>query len=415
MISNLKAKLRTISSNSPSSSKTGPIQGELDRGDLGGSIIEGASGSFVLKTTSYSLATSYGDVCLDRLKSLDLSDSQWWTRLDQDIDTRDIVFLDTETTGLAGGTGTLAFLVGIGYLKGDRLVVRQYLARDFDEELPMLEAVTKELSNFKILVTFNGKSFDWPLLESRLVYSRLRPIAWEDSHLDLLYIARRLWGRKLKTCSLTSLEENVLSHYRTGDIPGYMVPEIYRAYLETRRPTDMLAVMDHNQSDILAMAALLIHIGGLFKDPIKSCDPWELFGVARDLERSLRLDQACDCYKYCIKGAKDSNLQLQAKKQLAYLLKRYKGPEAALGLWRLMADEESGQLIFPLIEMAKYLEHREKDFDTALLYTKRALEILDKGLAGYSARIKDDLIKRKNRLLKKKKGRERNGTYRRIV
>ena len=117
MISNLKAKLRTISSNSPSSSKTGPIQGELDRGDLGGSIIEGASGSFVLKTTSYSLATSYGDVCLDRLKSLDLSDSQWWTRLDQDIDTRDIVFLDTETTGLAGGTGTLAFLVGIGYLK----------------------------------------------------------------------------------------------------------------------------------------------------------------------------------------------------------------------------------------------------------------------------------------------------------
>ena len=80
-----------------------------------------------------------------------------------------------------------------------------------------------------------------------------------------------------------------------------------------------------------------------------------------------------------------------------------------------MADEESGQLIFPLIEMAKYLEHREKDFDTALLYTKRALEILDKGLAGYSARIKDDLIKRKNRLLKKKKGRERNGTYRRIV
>lgn len=415
MISNLKAKLRTISSNSPSSSKTGPIQGELDRGDLGGSIIEGALGSFVLKTTSYSLATSYGDVCLDRLKSLDLSDSQWWTRLDQDIDTRDIVFLDTETTGLAGGTGTLAFLVGIGYLKGDRLVVRQYLARDFDEELPMLEAVTKELSNFKILVTFNGKSFDWPLLESRLVYSRLRPIAWEDSHLDLLYIARRLWGRKLKTCSLTSLEENVLSHYRTGDIPGYMVPEIYRAYLETRRPTDMLAVMDHNQSDILAMAALLIHIGGLFKDPIKSCDPWELFGVARDLERSLRLDQACDCYKYCIKGAKDSNLQLQAKKQLAYLLKRYKGPEAALGLWRLMADEESGQLIFPLIEMAKYLEHREKDFDTALLYTKRALEILDKGLAGYSARIKDDLIKRKNRLLKKMEGRERNGTYRRIV
>jgi uncharacterized protein YprB with RNaseH-like and TPR domain len=146
------------------------------RGDFGGKVIEGPDGAFVRKRTIYGEDSTYGKIEFSRLFASDYTNSNWWTRLDKNFNIQDIVFLDTETTGLAGGTGTYAFLIGLGYIDDQGLVVEQYLMRDFDEEYPMLKAVMETLKKFRVLITFNGKSFDWPLLESRLIYSRLGTI-----------------------------------------------------------------------------------------------------------------------------------------------------------------------------------------------------------------------------------------------
>lgn len=431
MIRNLKSKLKAMSSSSPLHSQdlesiASPINesslslidtGNLEyievvrrgrvapkddlraRGDFGGKVIEGSEGAFVRKRTIYGMGSSYGKVDLSQLPALDFSKSSWWTRLDANFNIHNIVFLDTETTGLAGGTGTYAFLIGLGYIDDQGLVVEQYLMRDFDEEYPMLKAVMETLKKFRVLVTFNGKSFDWPLLESRLIYSRLRTIPWEDAHLDLLHLSRRLWGKRLESCSLSCIEENILSHIRKDDIPGSQIPDIYFKYLESRNTGMMNRVILHNQWDIAAMAALLLHVKSLYKDPVGRGDAYELLGIARELERSQRIEEAASYYQQCINISKKHSLSIEAKKRLAYLKKRHLGPEEAMNIWAELAEEDGSMLIYPLIEMAKYLEHGKKDFQKALAYTNRAILLAD--TRSSSSRLKEELLHRRRRLIRK--------------
>ncbi|HHY82358.1 MAG TPA: ribonuclease H-like domain-containing protein [Clostridiales bacterium] len=374
--------------------------------DFGGQAIIGAYGSFIRKRTIYGKSTIYGSVNLSDLWASSFSDNRWWTRLDRDICIQDIVLLDTETTGLAGGTGTYPFLIGIGYFTDNGLVIEQYLMRDFDEEYPMLLAVLDVLKNFRVLVTFNGKAFDWPLLESRFVYSRLRPLYWEDSHLDLLHVARRLWGNFLESCSLVSIEDKILKQQRKNDIPGQLIPKIYFDYLETRKTDAMKQVIKHNEWDIAALAALLIHISKLYKNPIGYANPHELLSIAKELERNHRIQEASECYKCCIDTAVIHSLKVDAKKRFAYLRKRHDGPEEAMNLWEELAGEEGSMLIFPLVEMAKYLEHGKKDYKKALECTERAIQLASRlrnngDYNNGSSKLRDELFTRKRRLLKK--------------
>ena len=145
----------------------------------------------------------------------------------------------------------------------------------------MLQSLISTLRNFRLLVTFNGKAFDWPLLETRLVYSRLSSISWENAHLDLLHTSRRLWGKQLESCSLSCIEEKILSHIREDDIPGFQIPGIYFDYLETRNADTIEQIMQHNEWDIAAMAALLIHIKKLYEDPLGKADEYELLPLQR--------------------------------------------------------------------------------------------------------------------------------------
>jgi uncharacterized protein YprB with RNaseH-like and TPR domain len=429
MISNLKSKLKAMSSSSHSAKKSeispdkpafsaestftessssaeestsvvDPVN-NLDRGSFGGDIIQSDDGEFVRKRTVYGFDEFYGRILLSGLLTGSFADSQWWTRLDEDLRMEDIVFLDTETTGLAGGTGTVAFLIGLGYIEENGLVVDQFLMRDFDEEYPMLQAIMDLLRRFKVLVTFNGKSFDWPLLETRLIYSRLRPISWEDSHLDLLHVARRLWSNRLENCSLISLEENILHKHRLDDIPGSQIPNIYLDYLHTRDTSEMKRVVQHNEWDIAAMAALLVHIAELYNDPHNKGDSYELFGIARELERNHRIREAAACYKACIGTAAHHSLKLDAKKRFAYLTKRHKGPQKAMTLWAELAGEEGSLYVFPLIEMAKCLEHKEKDYQRALECTNKAIKLVNKAQSTGGQKLKEELLKRRQRLLRK--------------
>lgn len=167
-----------------------------------------------------------------------------------------MAFLDTETTGLAGGSGTVAFLVGVGRLTNEGLCVRQYVMRDFDEEASMLHAVAEDLSRADVLVTYNGKSYDEPLLATRYTLSRIRPPFARMEHLDLLHSARRLWKLRFESCRLMALETEILGFSREGDVPGSLIPQIYFDFLRTKRAMAMRGVLRHNALDILTLAAL---------------------------------------------------------------------------------------------------------------------------------------------------------------
>ena len=162
---------------------------------------------------------------------------------------QDLLFLDTETTGLSRGAGTVAFLVGVGYFSQDHFVVEQYLMRDYDEELFVLQEINRLLEAFPVLVTFNGRTFDMPVLQSRFLLNRF-PDKYESVHADVLYPSRRLWKLRLGSCNLQTLEESVLGVVREDDIPGALIPQTYFKYLDNRDFEPIRSIMAHNRQDI---------------------------------------------------------------------------------------------------------------------------------------------------------------------
>jgi len=183
------------------------------------------------------------------------------------FDLSQCVFVDLETTGLAGGTGTYAFLVGIGYFQGMRFVVRQYFMEDYDGEEALLHALAEALEPFRGVVSFNGKSFDLPLLETRFQMAR-RPFPLRDlPHLDLLFPARRLWKDRLESCALSSLEAAILGVEREVDVPGWAIPGIYFDYLRSGDARPLAPVFEHNRHDLLSLATLATRLARQYVDP----------------------------------------------------------------------------------------------------------------------------------------------------
>ena len=172
-------------------------------------------------------------------------------------DVRRMVFWDTETTGL-GGPGTYVFLVGLGYLEDDAFVVRQHFIRSPDEEPAMLRKIAAALPQWPTMTTFNGVSFDLPLLRSRMRANDIKLDVRNVLHCDLLYGARRLWRRELPNCRLQTLEKHILEFARQGDVPSSEVPGLYLDYLKTGDLASLDAVFHHNVLDIISLAGLMI-------------------------------------------------------------------------------------------------------------------------------------------------------------
>ena len=202
------------------------------------------------------------------------------------VDVTRALFLDTETTGLAGGTGTVAFLVGLAAFDEHGLFVEQLLVRNLGEEAPMLRHVHERIVASSMLVTFNGKAFDMPLLRTRFAMARLDSPP-DRPHLDLLHVARRVHRRKSK---LTMLEENVLGFVREGDVPSGEVSARYLHFLRTGFETSLLGVCEHNVQDVISMTALM----GLYGEPLETSTlaPGDLVGVATTLKRAGAHDRA---------------------------------------------------------------------------------------------------------------------------
>lgn len=282
------------------------------------------------------------------------------------FDPRRILYMDTETTGLTG-SGSVAFLVGLGWLTDHGFEIHQFLIRDYPEEPFLLQHLQAGFKRFDLLCTFNGKSFDIPLLKTRFLMNRMDPEALDLPHLDLLHLSRRLWKLRLAKCNLGNLEELILGKPRTDDLPGNEVPDRYFRYLKTGQISLLDDVLRHNAQDIASLCILLSHMASLYMHPENIRYDEDLFSMGRFLEKDHHLPEAQRCYRLSA-----GRLRVKAGMALASTYRRTGKQEEASKLWHQMIRNGQGG-ITPYIELAKYLEHVQKDIPAAMEITRQAL------------------------------------------
>ena len=306
----------------------------------------------------------------------------------------DGLFLDTETTGLAGGTGTLAFLIGVGWFEKRTFVTRQIFARDFSEEKACLSFLSEIAREKRFLITFNGKAFDIGLLSTRFIMNRLPDPLAELPHLDLLHPARRLVGHRLENSRLATIEPHILGLYRKNDIPGSEIPQRYFDWLRRRDPAIMKDVFEHNRLDVISMASLTLHLTGLIAGPLDlpEADHRDLLAVARLMATRADEKGTKRLLKYLIASDRHG-VAPEAGKMLSLIYKRAGEWDKAVDIWEQMLLECPGD-VFAAIELAKWHEHRTRDIGKAL---ELVTEILQ-GSRRLAADERKSLEHRKQRL-----------------
>lgn len=281
-------------------------------------------------------------------------------------------FLDTETSGMAGGTGTYAFLIGAARFVDGKFVLRQFFLRDPSEEPAMLEALIHFLAPCEALVTFNGKSFDAPLLVTRYSLHRI-PVPFKNyAHLDLLPLARRLWRDRLPSRALKYLEEHVLGFTRTSEeVPGYEIPWLYFDYLRSGDARPLGGVFYHNAMDVVAMAALLGHVSELLADPYNGRveHGLDFIALGKLFEDLGHWDEAARLFERGLELTLEEADFGVAVKRLSILQKKRGNMEHALRLWE--AASQKGH-IYAQIELAKYYEHKLRDVMSSIKWARSA-------------------------------------------
>ena len=320
-----------------------------------------------------------------------------------DLDFSHTLFIDTETTGLAGGTGTYAFLVGVGYFKDSRFVTQQLFLRDFSEERAMLWALEDLARGFRFVATFNGKRFDIPLLETRFILSRMENPFKDLPNYDLLYPSRRIWGRAYENCRLSTLESFVLDIHRQVDVPSEMIPYLYFDYLRRGDGSRINRVFYHNRMDILSLVTLAARIHEMVDAPqTASRAGWiEAYSLGRIFSRQQRMGEAIGCFQDALRDCKDGK-EWEILKSLSLAMKREKRMDQAVSVWMEMISLDKGRELFPYEELAKFYEHQMKDYAEALRWVEKAFE----GMADFSPLGWTALEHRFHRLLLKAKRKE---------
>ena len=317
-----------------------------------------------------------------------------------------MLFLDTETTGLAGGAGTYAFMVGLGWFTEAGFCLRQFFLRDPSEENEFLQVLAEQFVNKTLLVTFNGKSYDVPLLRNRFALKK-QPFSLDSlDHLDLLTLARRLWSNRLPSRRLRALESEILGVERSEeDIEGHLIPDVYFGFLKNGEVGQLPQVFHHNKMDIVAMVALLEHIAWMAEEPLDGRIPHaeDLASIAMWLEQQKHIEEAIALYDACLQGRLPEELRQKVMERFALLKKRDEDWNAAVALWIINATKGS---IDSHIELAKYHEHRTKNIDEALHWTQKAIKLLRTPKVPRHLRFRwwDPLEHRRDRLLRKQKG-----------
>ncbi len=344
---------------------------------VSGQVVQSPLGPCFLSESRYLLTHRHGQVPLGALlehapTSLGALAGEWGG---PPADFRRFAFLDTETTGLAGGTGTYAFLVGLGAFEGDEFVIRQYFMRDIPEEPAVLSLVQQAVAPQAGLVTFNGRAFDWPLLETRFAMNRQPAPQVATCHLDLLLPSRRLWRRRLSSCALASLEEHILEVRRSADdVPGWAIPGLYRDYLAWGWAEPLRKVFYHNAHDILSLATLAAYLCSSLRQPLQALRHGEdLYSLGQHYESRGDAGAAIQLYEQCLRCQVPSATRHAAMHRLSQIHRRAGRREDALTLWHALA--EAGDLE-ARIELAKHYEHREGDLAQARRMALWALSLV---------------------------------------
>ncbi|MEZ4288205.1 MAG: ribonuclease H-like domain-containing protein [Polyangiales bacterium] len=286
---------------------------------------------------------------------------------------RQALFIDTETTGLGRGDDTIPFLVGLGRMQHKEFLVEQWMMREDDAERAMLCWFSERLRDASAIVSFNGKSFDWPLLRARCLRHRV-PINATLPHLDLLHVSRRIFRERLRSMRLSELEASVLGVRRFHDVSGAEIPERYLDFLDDGDLVPMLDVVEHNRLDLLALPALLGRMAVDYNRPTTQCDDFlmhsaESLGYARVAERngdSVRMVAFCDSAE---QGPED-----RSAAQAAWMKAKHHRREGDLIreeealIVALRRSDDDVMLAHTRLQLSKFYEHRKKDFDSALLH-----------------------------------------------
>ncbi|MBU1184116.1 MAG: ribonuclease H-like domain-containing protein [Proteobacteria bacterium] len=403
-LSRLRERIDAVLSRRPEGRKAEAPPSGRGRGVPLGDLVPGVettneAGAFFCVNRVAGGSSRHGERCIRDLAPLDMERLAILANdpVLRGLDYRQALFLDTETTGLAGGTGTVAFLIGLGWFEEGGFVTRQLFARDYAEERATLLCLTELLRGKRFLVSFNGKAFDANLLAARFIMNRLPDPLAGLPHLDLLHPARRLLSHRLSDRRLGALEVAVLGFEREGDIPGSEIPQRYFDWLRLRDGRLMADVFEHNRLDILSLAALAAQLAELLDPDGENarCHPGDRLAAAR-----LFLARSCpyDAVRRLVPliGGSCPETAREAGRELSLVYKRSDQWPAAVAIWEEMVRRD-GEDLFALVELAKWCEHRRRDFAQALVLTMRACACAGR----LSPDDRADLARRRERLERK--------------
>jgi len=308
-----------------------------------------------------------------------------------DLKSDEIAYIDTETTGLSGGTGTYTFLIGVGKFCGDQFEFRQFFMQDPAQEPAQLSALESYLASVKALVSYNGKAFDLPRLQTRYKTHHWPPPLQDLSHIDLLHLARRLWKNHLPSCTLGDIEYHILGIERSDqDVPGWQVAELFFEYLHSQNPSPLKRIFYHNEIDVLSMVALLNRIADLLKNPTPENvhHPSELYSLGNVYADIGNTQRAISILERTLDMSPENlDVYHHALKSLSFLYKKIDDYPSAIPLWAEAANRGG---TYGAIELAKYYEHQKKSLQEALHWTLTAISLVN--MAKLEADRESDLL-----------------------
>ncbi len=375
----------------------------------GGELVANEFGRFLLLSTSYPPGFAHG---AKSLKTILVREQIEIAHFDHSISSRlhelsGMVFVDAETTGLSAASGTVAFLLGVGVVADNKFTVHQFFLPDYPDEPAMLDAIAELVEDRQVVVSFNGKCFDLPLLETRYAMHRQKSPFREMYHIDLLHCCRRFWKGRFADTTLQTLERELLSVFRSNDTPGYLIPQLYFDYLRHGRSEPMEGVLLHNRLDIVTLLYLLDVVHNYLDHAEKSdyYSPLDALRISRFYQRQGNAERACaaaGCQLVTDVGSPD-NLSLCLH---AFRLQKHLGRhDQALETLAVLARARGELRLLAYNESAKILEHRKRQLQQASAMIIQALEYLDSPLAEIPyERIlfwNETLQKRRQRLLKR--------------
>lgn len=385
----------------PASKIEPPMNAETEslESHIKGILIENSAGSFVMKEEIYSNQYQHGEITFSGAIDTEAIHQAGKLREPSPNSFENMIFIDTETTGLSGGAGTFAFLVGVGSfnpLEGFKL--QQFILRDPTEEKAMLLHLTNLVRDDSIFVSFNGKSFDIPLLQNRLIVNRIPGNFRERDHLDILHLSRKIWGRQLPSCTLKDLETNILHLARTSeDVPGWMIPDIYFRYLHDHDPAPIADVIYHNAQDIVSLAALFIHITHLLEADLNQMEisTDDLIAISSIYWNLRTFETACQILQSCEKRDLNRSQLATVHAMLGKYFKQQRLFSEAADHWQIAAANGD---FSSYIDLAKYFEHEVRDIKSAIHWTNLGQSLISNNQSLKNARLEKELQKRVNRL-----------------